>query len=102
MVDRVALVTGGTAGIGAASAQALLAAGYRVAANFGTNQAAARNFLERTGIPIFSWDVADNAACMTGVAKVEEAIGPIDVLVYNAGITRDAMLHKMDVNQWKH
>lgn len=101
MVERVALVTGGTCGIGAATAEALLGAGYRVAVNFGTNQAAARNFLDKTGIPVFSWDVADADACLAGVAKVEEAVGPIDVLVNNAGITRDAMLHKMDAGQWK-
>jgi acetoacetyl-CoA reductase len=97
----VALVTGGTCGIGAATAEALLGAGYRVAVNFGTNQAAARNFLDKTGIPVFSWDVADADACLAGVAKAEEAVGPIDVLVNNAGITRDAMLHKMDAGQWK-
>jgi len=101
MAGRVALVTGGTSGIGAASAEALLAAGYRVAANFGANQAAARRFAGRTGIPVFAWDVADGVACMAGVASVEEAVGPIDVLVNNAGITRDAMLHKMDAGQWK-
>ncbi len=101
MAERVALVTGGTTGIGAASAEALLAAGYRVAVNFGANQTAARSFLDRTGVPVFSWDVADGAACMAGVARVEEAVGPIDVLVNNAGITRDAMLHKMDIDQWK-
>lgn len=101
MVERVALVTGGTCGIGAATAEALLGAGYRVAVNFGTNQAAARNFLDKTGISVFSWDVADADACLAGVAKVEEAVGPIDILVNNAGITRDAMLHKMDAGQWK-
>lgn len=101
MAGRVALVTGGTSGIGAASAEALLAAGYRVAANFGSNEAAAGRFLDRTGIPVFAWDVADSAACLDGVARVEEAVGPIDVLVNNAGITRDAMLHKMDAGQWK-
>jgi acetoacetyl-CoA reductase len=97
---RVALVTGGTAGIGAATAEALAAAGFRVAANHGSNLEAARQFSERTGIPAFLWNVADPAACSDGVAKVEAELGPIEVLVNNAGITRDAMLHKMTQQQW--
>ncbi|OUM00905.1 acetoacetyl-CoA reductase [Variovorax sp. JS1663] len=98
---RVALVTGGTAGIGAAVAQALLAAGYRVAVNYGTHAQAAQDFAGRTGIPAFAWNVADAAACSEGVLRVEGEIGPIDVLVNNAGITRDAMLHKMTHEQWR-
>lgn len=98
---RVALVTGGTAGIGAATAEALQAAGYAVAVNYGGNRQAAETFTQRTGIPAFAWNVADPAACEAGVAGVEKALGPIDVLVNNAGITRDAMLHKMSVEQWR-
>jgi acetoacetyl-CoA reductase len=98
---RVALVTGGTAGIGAATAEALLAAGYSVAANYGSNAQAAEAFSARTGIRSFAWNVADPVACQEGVARVESALGPIEVLVNNAGITRDAMLHKMSHAQWR-
>ena len=97
---RAALVTGGTVGIGAAVAEALQAAGYRVAVNYGSNAAAADAFSTRTGIPVFAWNVADFAACQDGVARVQALIGPLDVLVNNAGITRDAMLHKMTPEQW--
>jgi acetoacetyl-CoA reductase len=98
---RVALVTGGTAGIGAATAEALLAAGYRVAANYGSHAETARQFTARTGIPAFAWNVADPQACRDGVARVETELGPVEVLVNNAGITRDAMLHKMSFEQWR-
>ncbi|SDZ49662.1 3-oxoacyl-[acyl-carrier-protein] reductase [Variovorax sp. YR634] len=98
---RVALVTGGSSGIGAATAEALLAAGYRVAANFASHAEAAQAFTARTGIPTFGWNVADFAACQAGVARVEAELGPVEVLVNNAGITRDAMLHKMSVEQWR-
>jgi acetoacetyl-CoA reductase len=98
---RVALVTGGTVGIGAAVAEALSAAGYRVASNYATNTQAAEAFAARTGIPVFAWNVADPAACKSGVARVEAVLGPVDVLVNNAGITRDAMLHKMTFEQWR-
>ena len=98
---RAALITGGTAGIGAATAETLQAAGYRVAANYGNNQQVAEAFTARTGIPAFQWNVADLAACEAGVARVQAALGPIDVLVNNAGITRDAVLHKMTAGQWK-
>ena len=100
-LSRVALVTGGTAGIGAAICEALLASGYRIAANYASRHGAADSFATRTGIPVFSWDVADLAACVDGVARVQSALGPIDVLVNNAGITRDAMLHKMTAEQWR-
>ncbi|SEA55526.1 acetoacetyl-CoA reductase [Variovorax sp. YR216] len=98
---RTALVTGGTAGIGAAAAQALAAAGYRVAASYGSHADAASRFSERTGIPAFAWNVADPVACREGVARVEAELGPVDVLVNNAGITRDAMLHKMSDAHWR-
>ena len=99
--SRLALVTGGTSGIGAAIAEALLAAGYRVAANFGPGADVAAAFEARTGIPTFGWDVADLEACTDGVARVQATLGPVDILVNNAGITRDAMLHKMTGAQWR-
>lgn len=98
---RVALVTGGTSGIGAAAAEALLTAGYRVAVNYGSNIETAQRFAARTGIPAFAWNVADPAACREGVERVASELGPIEVLVNNAGITRDAMLHKMSYAQWR-
>jgi len=98
---RVALVTGGTRGIGAGIAKALKAAGYTVAANYAGNDAAAAAFSEETGIPTFKWSVADYDACAAGVAEVEAALGPIDVLVNNAGITRDAPFHRMTREQWQ-
>jgi acetoacetyl-CoA reductase len=99
--QRTALVTGGTSGIGAAIAQALQTAGYKVAANYGSNEQAAAAFSQRTGIATFKWNVADLAACMGGLAQVQAQLGPVEVLVNNAGITRDAMLHKMTPAQWK-
>lgn len=101
MSSRVALVTGGTAGIGAATARALQAAGLRVAANYASNEKAARAFTENSGIPAFAWNVADPTACREGVARVVEALGPIEVLVNNAGVTRDAVLHKMSIEHWR-
>jgi acetoacetyl-CoA reductase len=97
---RVALVTGGTRGIGAAIAKALKAAGYSVAANYGGNDEAAQRFKAETGIPVFKWDVSSYEACAEGVKKVEADIGPIEVLVNNAGITRDTMFHHMKPEQW--
>ncbi|AGA91042.1 acetoacetyl-CoA reductase [Thioflavicoccus mobilis 8321] len=99
-MERVALVTGGTRGIGEAISVALQNAGYRVAANYGGNDEAARAFTERTGIPAFKFDVSDHEATKAGIAQVEEVVGPIDVLVNNAGITRDGTLHKMTYEQW--
>jgi acetoacetyl-CoA reductase len=99
--SRVALVTGGTVGIGAATAEALRAAGYRVAVNYGRDVEAAHAFEARTGINAYAWNVADWQACMDGVARVQTALGPVEVLVNNAGITRDAMLHKMSPQQWR-
>jgi acetoacetyl-CoA reductase len=99
-MSRVALVTGGSRGIGAAISVALKAAGYKVAANYAGNDAAAAKFTAETGIPTYKWSVADYDACAAGVAKVEAELGPIDVLVNNAGITRDAPFHKMTRQQW--
>ena len=99
-MSRVALVTGGTRGIGAAIAKALQAAGYKVAANYGGNDDAAAKFKTETGIPAFKWDVSSFDACADGVKKVQAELGPIEVLINNAGITRDAMLHRMKPEQW--
>ena len=97
---RVALVTGGTRGIGAAISQEFKAAGYKVAATYHGNVEAAKAFNAVTGIHVYRWDVADFKACKEGVAKVEADIGPIDILVNNAGITKDATLHRMTPEQW--
>src|SRR5665811_1232375 len=99
-MSRVALVTGGTRGIGAAIAKALKAAGYKVAANYGGNDEAAAKFKTETGIAVFKWDVSSFEACAEGIKKVEAELGPVEVLVNNAGITRDAMLHRMKPEQW--
>jgi acetoacetyl-CoA reductase len=99
-MPRVALVTGGTRGIGAAIAKALKANGYKVAANYGGNDEAAQKFKTETGIPVFKWDVSSFDACGDGIKKVEAELGPIEVLVNNAGITRDSMLHRMKPEQW--
>jgi len=97
---RVALVTGGTRGIGAAISIGLKNCGFSVAANYGGNDEAAAKFKAETGIPVFKWDVGDAAGCAAGIKDVEGALGPIDVLVNNAGVTKDAMLHKMTTEQW--
>ena len=97
---RVAIVTGGTRGIGRAIALALKAKGYRVAANYGGNDEAAQAFQAESGIPVYKWDVGDYDACVAGVAQVTKDLGEADILVNNAGITRDAMLHKMTPEQW--
>jgi len=99
-MPRVALVTGGTRGIGAAICRALKAAGYAVAANYGGNDEAAQKFKSETGINVYKWDVSSFEACGAGVKQVEADLGPIDVLVNNAGITRDAQLHRMTPEQW--
>jgi len=98
---RIAVVSGGTRGIGAAIAKGLKAAGYKVAANYAGNDEAASKFKSETGIPVYKWDVSSHEACAAGLKKVEADLGPIDVLVNNAGITRDGMFHKMDVEQWR-
>jgi acetoacetyl-CoA reductase len=97
---RVALVTGGTRGIGAAIAKALKAGGYKVAANYGGNDDAAQKFKAESGIPAFKWDVSSYEACAEGIKKVEAEVGPVEVLVNNAGITRDSMFHRMKPEQW--
>ncbi|HEY3222544.1 MAG TPA: beta-ketoacyl-ACP reductase [Pseudolabrys sp.] len=97
---RIALVTGGTRGIGAAISKALKAAGYNVAANYGGNDEAAQKFKSETGIPVFKWDVSSYESCAEGIKKVEAELGPIEVLVNNAGITRDTMFHRMKPEQW--
>lgn len=100
-MGRVALVTGGTRGIGAAIAKALKAEGHEVAATFGGNEEAAAEFCARTGIKTYKWSVADYDACAAGIAQVEADLGPVEILVNNAGITRDAPFHKMTPAQWK-
>src|SRR5471032_2600342 len=99
-MTRVALVTGGIRGIGASIAKALQAAGYKVAANYAGNDDAAQTFKDETGIPAFKWDVSSFDACVEGVKQVQAALGPVEVLVNNAGITRDSMLHRMKPEQW--
>ncbi len=97
---RVALVTGGTRGIGEAISKALQASGYTVAANYAGNDEAASAFSSATGIKTFKWDVSDFDSCAAGIAQVEAEVGPVDVLVNNAGITRDGMFHRMSKEQW--
>ncbi|QAY95890.1 beta-ketoacyl-ACP reductase [Methylovirgula ligni] len=97
---RVAVVSGGTRGIGAAISKALAKAGYRVAAVYAGNDEAAAKFKSETGIPVYKWDVSDYEACAAGLAKVTSDLGPVEILVNNAGITRDTMLHKMKPEQW--
>jgi acetoacetyl-CoA reductase len=99
-MPRVALVTGGTRGIGAAISKALKAAGYGIAATYAGNDQAAEQFKAATGIPVYKWDVSSFDACAAGVKRVEAEVGPIDVLVNNAGITRDGMFHRMTAEQW--
>ncbi len=97
---RIALVTGGTRGIGGAISLALKESGAQVAANYASNDEAANTFKEETGIPVFKFDVGDFRACKDGVVQIEAEVGPIDILVNNAGITRDKPLHKMDPEHW--
>lgn len=100
-MNRVALVTGGTAGIGAATAVMLAQAGYRVGASYAGDGERAEAFSRRSGVPAFRWDVADAEACLAGVAEVERVLGPVDILINNAGITRDASFAKMTQQQWR-
>jgi acetoacetyl-CoA reductase len=97
---RVALVTGGSRGIGAAVSKALNAQGCTVAATYAGNDDAANAFKAETGIPVFKWDVSNYQACVDGIKTVEAALGAIDILVNNAGITKDAMFHKMTPEMW--
>jgi len=100
-MSRVALVTGGTRGIGGAISQALRNNGCLVAANYHANDEAAERFREVTGVAVYKWDVSDFAACEAGVAQIEADLGPIDILVNNAGITRDGTLQKMTPDRWQ-
>ncbi|MCG6121843.1 MAG: acetoacetyl-CoA reductase [Microvirga sp.] len=97
---RVALVTGGTRGIGEAISKALKDAGYAVAANYAGNDEAAAKFKAETGIPVYKFDVSDAAGCEAAIRQVEADLGPVDVVVNNAGITRDKMFHRMTFDQW--
>src|SRR5215203_201228 len=99
-MGRVAIVTGGTRGIGEAISIALKNYGYTVAANYAGNEAKAKVFSDATGIATYKWDVGDHQACIDGCAKVEAELGPVDVVVNNAGVTRDGVLHKMSFDDW--
>ncbi|GLV24455.1 acetoacetyl-CoA reductase [Sphingobium sp. Cam5-1] len=99
-MGRVAIVTGGTRGIGEAISLALKQLGCTVAANYAGNDEKARDFTERTGIEAFRWDVGDHQACLDGCAAVAEKLGPVDIVVNNAGITRDGVLAKMSFDDW--
>ncbi len=101
-MQKIALVTGGTRGIGSGISRALMTEGYIVAANYNSDKQTAEKFHKETGIPVFSWDVSNYDSCKKGIEQVcSELNGSIDILVNNAGITRDSMLHKMDVSFWK-
>ncbi|HAI32396.1 acetoacetyl-CoA reductase [Thalassospira sp. HF15] len=99
-MTKTALVTGGTRGIGKAISLSLKDAGYTVVANYAGNDEAAKAFTDETGIATYKWSVADADACAAGIAKVEAEVGPIDILINNAGITRDGFMHKMETEQW--
>ncbi|MCW5693038.1 MAG: acetoacetyl-CoA reductase [Pseudolabrys sp.] len=99
-MSRVALVTGGTRGIGAAISKALKDKGYKVAASYAGNDEAAQKFKAETGIPVFKWDVSSYEGCGAGIKQVEAEVGPVEVLVNNAGITKDGMFHRMTPEQW--
>ena len=100
-MQKVALVTGGTRGIGAAISKSLKNSGYKVAAIYQGNHKAADAFHKHTEIPIYKWDVSDFKACQEGIRQVTKDLGPIDILVNNAGITSDGALHKMAYKQWE-
>lgn len=98
---RVALVTGGTRGIGEAISITLKDKGYKVAANYAGNDQAAAEFTKRTGIPAYKFDVGNFSACAEGIKKITTDLGPVEILVNNAGITRDTTINRMDVDQWE-
>ncbi len=98
---RVALVSGGTRGIGGAIAKSLHDAGYKVAANYANDDAAAERFHQETGVAVYKWDVGDFEQCREGIERVTEDLGPVEILVNNAGITRDATLQRMAPDQWQ-
>ncbi|MDA0368959.1 MAG: acetoacetyl-CoA reductase [Proteobacteria bacterium] len=100
-MSKVAIVTGGTRGIGREISQSLARAGYRVAANFAHNAEAAEAFNRETGIAVYQWDVCHFEACAENVARITQDLGPVEVLVNNAGITRDATMHKMSLDDWQ-
>ncbi len=97
---RVAVVTGGTRGIGAAVSKALKAAGCEVAATYHANDEAAEKFKAETGVHVYKWNVANYEECAAGLGKVHKDVGPVDILVNNAGVTKDGMFHKMTPDQW--
>ncbi len=97
---RTAVVTGGSRGIGAAISKSLKAAGYKVAATYAGNDEAANKFKEETGIPVYKFDVSNYDACVAGIAQIEKDLGPVEILVNNAGITKDGFFHKMTLEQW--
>ena len=99
-MSRVAVVTGGSRGIGAAISKALKAAGYKVAATYAGNDEAAKAFKTESGIPVYKWDVSNTEACAAGLKQVEADLGPIEILINNAGITRDSAFHRMTAEQW--
>ena len=99
-MSRVAVVTGGSRGIGAAISKALKTAGYKVAATYAGNDEAANAFKKESGIPVYKWDVSNTEACAAGLKQVEADLGPIEVLINNAGITRDSAFHRMTAEQW--
>lgn len=100
-MGRIALVTGGTRGIGAAISKRLKAGGHTVAASYAGNEEAANAFTGDTGIPTYKWSVADYQACVDGIGQVEADLGPVEILVNNAGITRDGMFHRLTVEKWR-
>jgi acetoacetyl-CoA reductase len=100
-MSEIAIVTGGTRGIGAAISQDLIQAGYTVAATYGSDTESAAQFAQQTGARVYQWDVSDFEACQAGVRRIEDEVGPVNILVNNAGITRDGTMHKMTPENWQ-